>query len=461
MEKQEKATEYKEYDVHESVPEADRHYTFKDMAATWTVANANPTSWYVGCTLGALGFGAAIAAALAGNIATYVILALVGLMGYKIGTSNMGLARVPFGIVGSKGPSVVNALQFVGWCGVNTYIAAIPLSHLLHQLLGLPPYGAEGSLLTMALSIVLIMVVTAAIALTGGSRTIKIAENIAVICLIILSIWITVRIFQSFSFESIRQWTPPADIRMPFGQAIDALAALGFAWVMAVADYTRYTKTGRAATAAPMLGATFGMIWFCLIGSISAIAVAIQNNLFDPYVSDPGSVCTMLGMGQVANIMIVLSTISVNLINVYSGGFSTANFTTRLAPKTSMSLIAVLATLLALIPLWFGSFLDTFQAFLGYLGAVFPPCIAIMIADYYFIRKQRYHTDALNEKGGRYWYRNGVNWKAIAVWLLGAACYFICLQLSFIVQTVGAVFVCFFVTLVLYAVAGRVGSRPA
>ena len=378
---------YVEYDVYEPVPSQHRHSSFRDMASTWTVANANPTSWYVGSTLGILGFGAAIAVTMVGNIATYLILALVGAMGFVVGTSNMGLARIPFGIVGSKAPSVVNALQFVGWCGVNTYIAAIPLSNMLSGFLGLPAYGEDGSNVTLIISVLLIMAVTAVISLLGGSRTMAIAQNIAVICLIILSVWLTIRIFQNFSFSDITAWTPPADSGMTFGSGIDALAALGFAWIMAVADYTRYTKTKQAATVAPMLGATFGMVWFCLIGSVSAIAVAIQNGVFDPNMSDPGSVASMLGMGQIANIMIVVSTIAVNMINVYSGGYSTSNFSSKLKPRASMTIIAILATVLALVPLFAGSFLDTFQAFLGYLGAVFPPCIAIMIADYYVIRK--------------------------------------------------------------------------
>ncbi|QTQ13874.1 cytosine permease [Treponema parvum] len=441
---------YVEYDVYEPVSSQHRYSSFRDMASTWTVANANPTSWYVGSTLGILGFGAAMAVTMLGNIATYLILAIVGAMGFVVGTSNMGLARVPFGIVGSKAPSVVNALQFVGWCGVNTYIAAIPLSNMLSGMLGLPATNV-----TLMFSVLIIMAITALISLLGGSRTMAIAQSVAVICLIILSVWLTIRIFQNFAFKEIMDWVPPADSGMTFGSGIDALAALGFAWIMAVADYTRYTKTKQAATIAPMLGATFGMVWFCLIGSVSAIAVAIQNGVFDPNMSDPGSVASMLGMGQIANIMIVVSTIAVNMINVYSGGYSTSNFSTKLKPRASMTIIAILATILALVPFFLGSFLDTFQAFLGYLGAVFPPCIAIMIADYVVIRKKNYVADDFNKKGGLYWYNNGVNWRAIVVWLLGAICYFISLRIPFIMDTIGAVFTCFIFTFVVYVLVGK------
>lgn len=448
--------EFKEYGIEENVPSEDRHYSFRDMTATWIVANANPTSWYVGCVIGALGFSGAFYAALLGNPAVYFFLALVGFMGFKVGTSTMGLARVSFGINGSKMPSVLNSMQFFGWCSVNTYIAAISMSYLLNNFFSLPAYGQPGAALTMGISILVIMLITGGIALYGGSRSIKIAENLAVIGLVILSVWITVVALTTFSLSDIMAWRPDESIRLPFGSAIDAIAALGIAWIMAVADYTRYTKTPKAATVAPMLGATFGMFWFCLVGSLSVIAVAVSTGVFDPNLADPASVASMLGLGQIANVLIIISTIAVNLINVYSAGFSTSNFTEKLKPRVSMIIVIILSIILALVPLFVGSFLDLFQVFLGYLGAVFPPCIAIILVDYYLLRDRDYDIDVLGKKDGPYWYTNGINWYAIICWVLGAVSYFVSMRFNFVAETIGSVFVCFFVTAILYYIVGTI-----
>lgn len=446
---------FEEYGIDEAVPMTDRHYSFTDMMSTWIVANANPTSWYVGSTLGAMGMMGAIGVAFGGNIITYIILSLVGLMGYRMGIANMGLARVPFGIRGSKVPSLFNALQFVGWTGVNTFIAAIPLSGLLHSAFGMSPYGSENAGLTLFVSILIIMIPTVLISVVGGSQVIKIAQNISTVLLTVLSIWIFVRIFQNYQWADIVAWEPPSNIKMPFGVGIDALAALGFAWIMAVADYTRYTETKVAATVAPMLGATFGMVWFSLLGSISAIAVAITTNNFDPALADPGTITTMLGMGSVASILIVVSTIAVNLINIYSGGFSMLNVTNKLNPKVSMLILSVLATLLASVPIFAGDFLDTFSAFLEYLGAVFPPAIAIMIVDYFFLRKQQYQLDELSNEEGPYWYTNGFNWIAMGTWVAGALIFFTFGTLPIIQNTIGAVFLSFFSTMIIYSIVGK------
>lgn len=447
----------RDYDIDEYVPMNARYYGIKEMASVWICANANPTSWYMGTIVGALGLGGAFLAAIISNPLVYLILALVGIMGFRVASSTMGLARVPFGIVGSKLPSLINALQFVGWCGVNTYIAAVPLASLISSFTGADPHSKP----MIALSVIIILAITSVIAIFGGAKLIGIAQNIAVICLIVLSVWITVQVFRTFSFSDIAAWKLEANPAnsgwaLPFGSAMDSFAAFGFAWVMAVADYTRYTKSKAAATAAPMAGAAFGMLWFCMIGAVSAIAVAVLNGgLFDPTSADLGYICSSLGMGQIANVLIVLSTIAVNMINVYSGGFSTANVSSKLSPKVSMTIIAAGSVLLALTPLVLGSFLDTFQIFLGYLGAVFPPCIAILVADYFFIRKKKYDISQFSNKNGPYWYKNGINPVAIGCFLLGVAAYFVGQQLPFVMASIGAVFFCFIITGAAYLIAAK------
>lgn len=450
--KNNEAVKFRDYDIDEYVPMEARYYGIREMASVWICANANPTSWYMGTMVAALGLGHALLSAIIGNPLVYLILAMVGLMGFRVASSTMGLARVSFGIVGSRLPSLINALQFVGWCGVNTYIGAIPLASLLSSFTGGDPY----SRFMIFISVLIIMTITGVIAIYGGAKTIGVAQNIAVVCLIVLSVWITIQIFRSFPVGDITDWTLDASPdnaarQLSFGSAIDYFAAFGFAWVMAVADYTRYTRSKAAATVAPMLGAAFGMLWFCMIGAVSAIAVAVLNGgVFDPFAADLNYISASLGMGQIASVLIVLSTIAVCMINVYSGGFSMANVSSKISPRNAMLIITAGSVLLALTPLVLGSFLDIFQIFLGYLGAVFPPCIAILVVDYFFIRKMNYDIRQFSTRGGSYWYKNGINPVAIICFVLGVAAYFIGQQISFIMATMGAVFFCFVITSAAY-----------
>ena len=452
----------RDYGIDEYVPMEARYYGVKEMTSTWICANANPTTWYMGTILGALGLGGALLSAIIGNPLVYLILALVGIIGYKVASTNMGLCRVSFGIQGSKLPSFINALQFVGWCGVNTYIAASPLANLICSVTGGDPH-APG---VMIVSVLIIMFITTLVSVFGAKYIGK-AQIIAVVCLAILSVWIAIRIFSLVSFKDIWAWrlnSNPANTgwSLSFGGGLDIILANGFAWVMCAADYTRYTTSKKSATLAPMAGATLGFLWFVLIGATGAIAVAVMNGgLFDPYSADLAYICGSLGMGSIANLLIVISTIAVNMINIYSGGFSTANISEKLPPKGSMIGLGILSVLLALTPLVLGSFLDTFQVFLGYLGAVFPPCIAVMVVDYYLIRHQNYDITRFNDKSGPYWYKNGIHWSGVIAWLAGAGAYFLGTSLSGVSSTIGAVLFSFLVTCVLYYVLGKATVKNA
>ena len=358
--------EIRDYAIDEYVPMEARYYGAKEMTSTWICANANPTTWYMGTILGALGLGGALLSAIIGNPLVYLILALVGIIGYKVASTNMGLCRVSFGIAGSKLPSFINALQFVGWCGVNTYIAATPLATLLCSIFGGDPHSP----IMLIISVFIILLITTFVSVYGAKYIGK-AQIVAVACLAILSVWIGIRIFSLVSFSDIWKWSitdNPANSgwSLSFGGGLDIILANGFAWVMCAADYTRYTTSKKSATVAPMIGATLGFLWFVLIGATGAIAVAVTNGgLFDPYSADLSYICSSLGMGSIANLLIVISTIAVNMINIYSGGFSTANISEKLPPKGSMIGLGILSMLLALTPLVLGSFLDTFQVFLA------------------------------------------------------------------------------------------------
>ena len=446
----------RDYAIDEYVPMDARYYGVKEMMSTWICANANPTTWYMGTIMGALGLSGVVIASLIGNPIVYLILALVGFMGYKIASTNMGLCRVPFGIKGSKLPSILNALQFVGWCGVNTYIAATALSTIITYFTGGDIYSAGN----IIVSVLLIMLVSTATAVYGA-RYISKAQVIAVVCLVALSVWISYKIFTLVSFSDLWGWSLADNPKntnwsLTMGGGLDIVLANGFAWVMCIADYTRYTTSKRAATIWPMFGAAFGMLWFLIVGAAGAIAVAVMNGgLFDPYSADLAYITGTLGMGMVANILIVISTVAVNMINIYSGGFSTANIIEKLPAKLSMIVVGTLAALIGLSPLILGSFLDTFQVFLIFLGAFFPACIAIMLVDFYLLRKQDYDITKFNVKNGPYWYGNGINTMAIVSWFVGAGSYFMAPNLPFVSSTIGSVFFSFLVTAVVYYFIGK------
>lgn len=125
----------KSYPV-EQIQLENRHMSHWDMFATWFGANDNNGTWYIGGVVAACGLVLATKVLIASTVLSYILLSLVGLMGYITGVSTMALTRSSFGIRGSYVPSIINVIQFVGWTAVNTFIAATLLSILFHDFFG-------------------------------------------------------------------------------------------------------------------------------------------------------------------------------------------------------------------------------------------------------------------------------------------------------------------------------------
>src|SRR5690625_2800120 len=212
---------------------------------------------------------------LIANPIAYLILALVGFMGFKVGTSTMALTRPAFGIRGSILPTVLNTIVFLGWAVVNTFIAVISISFLLADLFGLPAYGEPGSSGPMLFGIGFMTILNLG-AVSLGRNSIKIVERIGVILSLFLGVWITVVVLDTHSLTAIANWQPPTESILPTGKGIDIMAAFSLAWVLGIADFTRYTPTVKYATIAQMIGACIALIFISFV----CIIFFIRSSLF-------------------------------------------------------------------------------------------------------------------------------------------------------------------------------------
>lgn len=440
-----------EYYATEEVPMSQRNIGFWDMVFVWIGANSNNASWYVGGTVAGAAFTGAIIVALVANPIAYLVLALVGYMGYKVGTSTMALTRPAFGIRGSFLPTALNTITFLGWAVVNTFIAVISMSFIFKDLLGWPAYGEPGSTWPMILGIIFMSALNL-VAVSLGRKSIKIVERIGVALILILGIWITAIVFKAHSFSDIISWKPPTESKMPFGTAIDIMAAFSLAWVLGIAEFTRYTRTTKAATIAPLLGACSSLIWFAFVGIVATIGAALSTGTFDPNNSDPSTLVTNLGLGWVALIMIIVACITTNVVNLMAAGVSVTNVTKKVKPLHSIWLVTIISGFLMLVPLYMASFLDTFMIFLEYIGMVLSALLGILVADYFFIQKKKYEVKELELEGGKYWYTNGVNVKAIAVWVIGVVFFLAIRDVTIFTSTTGAVYPTIIVTAILYSI---------
>ena len=437
---------------------ANRRTTVWDMFATWVGANANNGTWFVGGVLAACGFGLAMRVLVLSSALSYVFLSLIGYIGYRTGASTMSISRASFGERGSYIPSLVNITQFIGWTAANTFIAAQSVSLLFHDLLGWPVWGHRGGSLGMVVGI-LVMSILHIISVSTGSRSVQMIERIGIILVFIFVIWESVAVFKTVSFHQITSWQVPAKAKMATGAAIDYVAAFNLAWVTAGADFTRFTANKHNAIFTPFLGALMGVIWFAFIGLISTISIAISSGLYDPNNSDPSTIASKLGLGIVALLVIILTSMTANAVNLLAAGSALSNIFTKVRLKHSLWIVVGLATIVTFIPLFVGSFLTTFESFLDYVGMVLGPTIAIICTDYYLRAHGDYDMDELGKVNGKYWYHGGINWMAMITFVAGVAFFVIVHQRPLFANTVGATFIDIVLSGLLYYVLMLIADR--
>jgi NCS1 family nucleobase:cation symporter-1 len=101
-----------------------------------------------------------------------------------------------------------------------------------------------------------------------------------------------------------------------------------------------------------------------------------------------------------------------------------------------------------------------YESFLLLIGSIFVPLLGILTADYFVLRHRKYDVAELYRSGGRYWYRGGVNWPAMGVWVSGVALYLLIAGLpqlgwSGVAPWLGATIPTYTFGLLAYALVGR------
>jgi NCS1 family nucleobase:cation symporter-1 len=187
-----------------------------------------------------------------------------------------------------------------------------------------------------------------------------------------------------------------------------------------IPDFTRYAKDQRSQIRGQAIGLPPSMTLFAFIGVVvtSATTIVYGQTIWDP-VALAGRFNNHFTV-SLAMIAIVLSTLATNIA---ANIVSPANDFSNLAPKKInfrlggyitgvLGILIFPWKLIALPDNYIFSWLGGYSALLGPIGG-------IMIADYFFIKKQTLQADELYSHEGRYYYKNGYNIAAIIALLAG------------------------------------------
>ena len=187
-----------------------------------------------------------------------------------------------------------------------------------------------------------------------------------------------------------------------------------------IPDFTRYAVSQKAQIRGQAIGLPPSMTLFAFIGVVvtSATAIVYGSTIWDPVVL-AGRFDNKL-MVSIAMIAVAISTLATNIAaNIVSPANDFANLAPRrINFRTGGYITGIIGVLIFPWKLiadpsqYIFTWLIAYSSLLGPIGG-------IMIADYYFIRKQKLDVPDLYDPNGRYRFNNGFNRFAVIALLVG------------------------------------------
>ena len=310
-----------------------------------------------------LSLAAALTAIVVGTLLGTVPLALAGLPGAQTGAPAMVLLRGLFGARLSYLPTVLNILQCLGW-GVFELVTIATAAHIVAPALPKWGYVLIAGLATGLLTIRPL----------GAVRVLrKYATSAVLIVLTYLFVQLIRHPLPAFTHGT---WSG-------YWAATDTVVAVAVSFAPLIADYTRHSRSPRAAFAGTLAGYSVTQVLCYVIGLLALVTVANHNP------SDIYGAFIALPLGALGFAILAARELDQSFANVYSTAVSTQN----LRPLWDRRVLAgIIAALITAGALWLN--IADYENFLTLIGSVFVPMSAVLIADYFVVSRRRWDLSA-------------------------------------------------------------------
>ena len=331
-----------------------------------------------------LGFGKGLAAILIGHVIGCIMLFLAGVIGGKMGKSAMETVKDSFGIHGGQLFAVLNVLQLVGWTAIMIYDGSLAANGI---------FSTGHWVWCLVIGVLIIVWILIGITNLGKINTIAMA-----------ALFILTLILSKIIFFSGNPMADTADDSLTFGAAVELAVAMPLSWLPLISDYTREAKEPVKATAVSAV--VYGIVscFMYLIGMGASIFTGE---------SDIAQILMKAGLGIAGLLIVVFSTVTTTFLDAYSAGISGESIVAKLKGKYAAVAVTVIGTVGAILyPM------DDITDFLYLIGSVFAPMIAVQIADFFLLKKEKEER--------------AFDWWNLVIWLIGFILYRILMHVDFI-----------------------------
>lgn len=418
----------------------ERHWSVFNMASLWIGMVVCVPTYMLAASLiqNGMSWGEAVFTVMLGNFIVLIPMVLNGHPGTKYGIPFPVLARASFGINGAHIPSLLRALVACGWFGIQTWFGGFAIYQLLNILLDGGLTGADLPVLGInfgEFACFLLFWAIQVVIIKKGVETIRILESLAAPFLVIMGLALLAwAYFKAGGFGEMMS-TPSAfdeggakegQFWSVFFPSLTAMVGFWATLSLNIPDFTRYAKSQRDQVLGQAIGLPLFMTLFAFIGVAvtSATPVIFGETIWDPTILLGRMGETSEGAMAVFTVVISLFALSIATLstNIAANVVSPANAIINVKPeKLTFQLGGYITAAigLAIMP-WkliesAGAYIFTWL--IGY-SALLGPIGAILIVDYFLIRKTEFDLEDLFQRQGRYWFKNGFNPVAVVALII-------------------------------------------
>ncbi len=310
-----------------------------------------------------LSLAAALTAIVIGTVLGTLPFALAGLAGAQTGAPAMVQLRGLFGARLSYLPTAANILQCLGW-GVFELVTIATAAHTVAPALPKTGYVLIAGAVTGLLAI-------------RPLGAIRVLRKYATGAVLIVMCYLFIQLIRH-PLPSLAHGTWSG-----YWAATDTVVAVAVSFAPLAADYTRHSRSPRAAFAGALAGYSTTQVLCYVIGLLALVTVAHGNpdDIYGAFIALP--------VGSLAFAILAARELDQSFANVYSTAVSTQNLRPLWDRRILAGTIAALTTAGAL---WLN--IADYENFLTLIGSVFVPMSAVLIADYFVPPRRHWDLSA-------------------------------------------------------------------
>jgi nucleobase:cation symporter-1, NCS1 family len=257
---------------------------------------------------------------------------------------------------------VLNILQCVGW-GIFELVTIATAAHTVAP--GLPRWGY-----------VLIAGTATGLLTIRPLGAIRILRRYVTAAVVVVLAYLFIQL--------IRHPLPPFShgTWSGFWAATDTVVAAAISFAPLAADYTRHSRSERAAFTGAFVGYSITQILCYVIGLLALVTVARNpNDIYGAFIALPA--------GAIGFAILAARELDQSFANVYSTAVSTQNLRPLWDRRVLALVITTLTTVLALV-----LNIADYENFLVLLGSVFVPMFAVLVVDFFVLSKGQWDLSA-------------------------------------------------------------------